>query len=151
MTSLAEHEATYREALAAGRLRFQRCPESHAWLPPRQHCPTCLADAAEWVEASGEAKLLSWVVYRRSFDPATEDRVPYNVAVVELAEGPRLITNLVGVGEGEELPADAPLRMRIEHEGDFALPRFEPLLGVGCRPRWGSTDPTAGKRRPRPR
>jgi uncharacterized OB-fold protein len=130
LTTFAEHEAAYRESLAAGRLRFQRCPQGHTWLPPRQQCPACLADAAEWVEASGEAKLISWVVYRRSFDPATDDNVPYNVAVVELAEGPRLITNLVGV-EQAELRAELPLRLRIEHEGDVALPRFELADGPG--------------------
>lgn len=108
-------------------LRFQRCPAGHAWLPAREHCPTCLADAAEWVEASGEATLVSWVVYRRSFDPSTDDRVPYNVALVELAEGPRLLANLVGVGERPELPAGAPLRLRIERAGDESTPRFEPV------------------------
>jgi uncharacterized OB-fold protein len=131
MTTLGEHEAAYRDALLAGRLSFQRCPRGHAWLPPRQHCPTCLANPRGWADASGAAKLISWVVYRRSFDPSTDDRVPYNVAVVELAEGPRLITNIVGLAEDEELGAEAPLRLRIEREGDVALPRFEPLRGPG--------------------
>ncbi len=127
MTTLAEHQAAHRDALAAGRLSFQRCPHGHAWLPPREHCPTCLAEPAEWSDACGEAKLVSWVLYRRSFDPSTEDRVPYDVAVVELAEGPRLVTNIVGLDEHTQLPADAPLRLRIEWDGDVALPRFEPV------------------------
>jgi len=108
-------------------LHLQRCPAGHTWLPPREHCPTCLATAAEMVTASGAATLVSWVVYRRSFDPATDDRVPYNVALVELAEGPRLLTNLVGVGESPDLAAGAPLRLRSEPEGDVAAPRFEPV------------------------
>lgn len=127
MSTLADHEAAYREALAAGRLSLQRCPHGHLWLPAREQCPTCLEDAAGRVDASGAARLVSWVVYRRSFDPSTEDRVPYDVALVELAEGPRLITNLLGVDPGDRLPADAPLRLRIERAGDVALPRFEPL------------------------
>jgi uncharacterized OB-fold protein len=124
--TLAEHEAAYRDALAAGRLSFQRCPAGHAWLPAREHCPTCLADASDRVDAGGEAKLVSWVVYHRSFDPSTDVRLPYNVAIVELAEGPRLLTNIIGLGPEDELPAEAPLRLRIEREGNEPLPRFEP-------------------------
>ena len=44
-----------------------------------------------WEEASGEARVVSWVVFHTAFDEAFKERVPYNVAVVELKEGPRLV------------------------------------------------------------
>jgi uncharacterized OB-fold protein len=126
MTTAAEQEAFYRSALAEGRLVFPRCPFGHVWLPLSTQCPTCLADATGWSEAGGVARLISWVVYRRSFDPSTEERIPYSVALVELAEGPRLISDVAGLGEGGRLPADAPLCLRIDREGEDHLPRFVP-------------------------
>lgn len=114
----------YWDALAAGRLVYQRCGCGHRWLPAREQCPSCLSPDTAWEQASGRGTLLSWVVYRTAYHPAFEGRLPYVTAVVQLDEGPRLMTNIV--------PADAPLRadmpvtLRIEHEGDFALARFTP-------------------------
>lgn len=122
--------APFYEALADGRLIFQRCDAGHAWLPPRSHCPRCLSAEVGWDEAGGEATLLSWVVYHRAFHPAFEDRVPYNVALVELDEGPRLMTNVVGLRDSDadaaELEAGMALRLRVEREGEICLARFVP-------------------------
>jgi uncharacterized protein len=118
--------AGHRAALADGRLSFQRCGEcENAWLPPRDACPRCLSPHWQWEDASGAAKVVSWVVYHRVFHPAFADRVPYNVVVAELAEGPRLISNVVGIDGGDGLAIDAPLRYVAQTEGDVPVARFE--------------------------
>jgi uncharacterized OB-fold protein len=113
----------YWRALDEGRLDFQRCGAcGHAWLPPRGECPHCLARQVKWETASGRARLLSWVVYHHGYHPYFAARLPYNVAVVELAEGPRLISNIVE--PAKNLRIDAALALVIQREAGFALPRF---------------------------
>jgi hypothetical protein len=120
--------ADHRAALADGRLTFQRCERcANAWLPPREHCPRCLSPAWGWEDASGDAKVVSWVVFHRAFHPAFADRVPYNVVVAELAEGPRLISNVIGTDAAEPaagLGIDVPLALVPETEGDVPVARF---------------------------
>jgi uncharacterized OB-fold protein len=118
--------AAHRAALGEGRLIFQRCEVcANAWLPPRDACPKCLSDAHHWEDASGAAKVVSWVVYHRAYHPAFEGRVPYNVVVAELAEGPRMISNVVGIEAADGLTIDAPLRFTAETEGDTPVARFQ--------------------------
>src|SRR4051812_19124125 len=83
----------YWEALGDGKLMFLRCECGHAFLPARRECPSCLSDKLKWEQAAGGGKLISWVVYHIAYNEAFKDKLPYNVAVVELDEGPRLITN----------------------------------------------------------
>ncbi|MFO1269919.1 MAG: OB-fold domain-containing protein, partial [Rubrivivax sp.] len=95
---ITEVSRPYWQALREGRLVFQRCGCGHAWLPARSECPVCLASAASnarWEQASGRGTLVSWVVYHTAYHPAFESRLPYNVALVQLAEGPRLLTNII--------------------------------------------------------
>ena len=123
-----EINAPYWDSLAQGRLCFQRCTQcGHAWLPPRSECPACLCDEPRWEQATGSARLVSWVIYHIAYHPAFKDRLPYNVAVVELDEGPRLISNIVGVDDAQRLIIDQPLRLVIEDEGGTAVPRFAPV------------------------
>jgi uncharacterized OB-fold protein len=121
-------EAVYRTSLAQGQLAFQRCACGHAWLPPRERCPQCLRADFRWDPASGKARLVSWVVYHRAYDDAFADRLPYCVAVVELDEGPRLVTNIVAARDPEALRIEQPLLLRIEDERGTAVPRFTPQL-----------------------
>jgi uncharacterized protein len=115
----------YWDSLAKGVLSFQRCNAcQHAWLPARSECPHCLAGDWRWTPASGGAKLISWVVYHMSYHPAFANRLPYTVAVVELDEGPRMISNLLKPGDPESLKIDQRLRLVIEDEGGTAVPRF---------------------------
>lgn len=115
----------YWEALAAGKLTFQRCDAcNHAWLPPRSECPGCLSDRTHWEEASGRGRLVSWVVYHKAFNPAFADRLPYNVAVVALDEGPRLISNLIGCDDESALRIDEPLHFEPRDEHGTTIPVF---------------------------
>ena len=117
----------YWESLTEGALTYQKCNAcEHAWLPPRTECPHCLAADWRWEKAAGGAKLISWVVYHIAYHPAFAKRLPYNVAVVELDEGPRLISNVIGVDDAETLVIDQRLRLIIEREGSTAVPRFVP-------------------------
>jgi len=119
--------APFWAATQEGRLVFMRCPHcANAFLPARPECPNCLSPGAQWEAASGEARLISWVVYHRPPNPAFADRVPYTVAIVELDEGPRMTTNIIGVAEPESLSIEQRLVLRIEQEGDVAVPRFAP-------------------------
>ena len=110
------------DALRDGHLVFQRCGCGHAFLPARRHCPACLRPDPQWERASGKGELVSWVVYHTAYHPAFEGRLPYNVALVQLTEGPKLLTNIVDANEA--LVADAPVELKIEWEGDVALARF---------------------------
>ena len=120
---ITELNRPYWDALGEGHLVFQRCGCGHAWLPARQECPACLQPSAVWTRASGRATLLSWVVYHVAYNEAFKDRLPYNVALVELTEGPRLISSVLA--PLNELRGDAPLVLKIETEDGIALPRFQ--------------------------
>jgi uncharacterized OB-fold protein len=98
----------------------------HLFLPPGPRCPRCWSAELAPRSVSGKGRVYSFAVYRRSYHPAL--RAPYVVALVELDEGPRLISNLVGCAP-EEVRIDMPVRVRFEEIGDFTLPRFEPLRG----------------------
>jgi uncharacterized OB-fold protein len=120
-----ELNAPYWDSLAQGHLTFQRCRHCrHAWLPARAECPECLRADWAWEEASGRAKLVSWVVYHVAFHEWFRPKLPYNVATVELEEGPRLLGNIVG--DTTNLRIDMPLSLAIETEEGIALARFRP-------------------------
>lgn len=120
-----ELSAPYWKALDQGRLVFQRCNAcGHAWLPARSECPRCLAIEPRWMTASGSARLVSWVVYHHGYHEYYAARLPYNVAVVELSEGPRLIGNVIDARD--RLFIDMPLKLVVEREAGVALARFRP-------------------------
>lgn len=78
------------------------------------------------MRASGEASLYSYVINHRPA-PGFEDDGPYVIAVVELAEGPRMMTNIVGIEpDPDKLVLDMPLRVTFTQRGDMSLPVFEP-------------------------
>ena len=83
---------------AAGELRLQRCREcGDAYFPPQPWCPHCASDDVEVFVASGEATLYSYVI---SHLPAPGFAVPYVLAVVTLAEGPRLRSAILTLSSG---------------------------------------------------
>jgi uncharacterized protein len=116
----------YWNSVAAGHLSFQRCAACGlATLPARDRCPRCLQPQLQWERASGVGRLVSWIVYHHAFHEAFVARLPYVVAVIELAEGPRMISNVIGASDPEALRIDAEVMLAIDYEGEFAVPRFK--------------------------
>ncbi|MEV6763631.1 OB-fold domain-containing protein [Streptomyces sp. NPDC051105] len=90
----------YWEAAAEGRLLLRRCGScGRAHHYPREFCPHCWSEDVAWEPASGRANLYTWSVVHRNDLPPFGDRVPYVAAVVDLAEGPRMMTELVDTPE----------------------------------------------------
>ena len=115
--------APYWDALKQGRLAVQCCLDcDRARLPAANACPHCLSERFEWRPAGGRGKIVSWVVYHHAFHDHFAGKLPYNVALVELAEGPRLVTNIVNPEAG--LAIDKPVMLVIEVEDGLHLPRF---------------------------
>lgn len=116
----------YWDGLKQGVHLYQCCNAcAHRWLPARSECPNCLGDDWSWKAAGGRARLVSWVVYRIAYHASFAKRLPYTVAVVELEEGPRMFSNIVGA-DASRLKIDMPLHRVIEDEGGTAVARFAP-------------------------
>lgn len=118
----------YWDGLAGGSLTYQQCRSCGVnWLPPRSACPTCLASEPEWLTASGNGQVVSWVVYHHAYADHLKDKVPYDVTIVELDEGPRLLTNIVNSNAGSALRIGSKVTLAIEEEEGVALARFRLL------------------------
>jgi uncharacterized OB-fold protein len=97
------------EACREGRFLLRHCRacgEHHYY--PRPFCPKCWSDDVEWVPASGRARLYTYSVVHANDLPPWPDRVPYVAAVVDLEEGPRVMTNVEGC-PFEEIEIGMPL------------------------------------------
>ena len=94
--------------------RCQDCSEFHFY--PRSFCPTCGSERIEWSAASGEGTVYSYTVVHRAPSPAFAREVPYVVATVALAEGPHLMTRIVGLPP-EKVRVGMPVRAEFNHPG----------------------------------
>lgn len=100
-----------------GELLAQRCADCAHWRwPPAPVCPRCLSAEAEWARLDPTGTLISYCVYRRSFDKAFADALPYAVGYVQLTDGPRMYGRLTG--PVDELAVDAPVRAVFEAVAD---------------------------------
>lgn len=116
----------YWAGAKAGELLLQRCDAcSHAYFPPRPFCPKCASRKVSVFKASGKATLYSYVIHHRAAPGFTP---PYAIAVVELAEGPRMMTNIIDCPQTPEaLQLDMPLQVAFDRQNDdITLPVFKP-------------------------
>jgi len=113
------------KATTEGRFVLQRCQDCDRFqYYPRARCAHCLGPV-EWVEASGRGTVYSFTVIHQNFSRAFRHLIPYVVALVDLEEGPRLMTNVVGCEPGE-VSIGASVHVRFEPVSDeAALPMFE--------------------------
>ncbi len=116
----------YWDAAVGGRLLIRRCGAcARAHHYPREFCPFCWSEDVTWEDASGLATLYTWSVVHRNDLPPFGGRTPYVAAVVDLAEGPRMFTEIVGEAAGE---VPAGLRAGLELAVAFrdGVPVFRP-------------------------
>lgn len=116
------------DALRSHRLVLQRCTGCGAFrFIPGEICPACHSADSSWTEVSGRGQVYTYTIVHRAPTPAYQARAPYVIAQVELEEGPRVSTTLVGVD-----PADARVGMPVsvvfdDVEPDLTLYRFAPV------------------------
>lgn len=105
------------EATRSGRLLVQRCDDCDAavWYP-RDRCTTCLGDRLRWIESTGRGEIYTFNVMRKPGNPMMGDSTPYVIALVDLEEGHRMATNVVGC-----TPEDVRCGMTVEVTWDQEL------------------------------
>jgi uncharacterized OB-fold protein len=113
------------DGCAAGELRFQRCRRcQQAQFTPAELCRGCLGSELGWEKSAGRGVLYSWTIVHRPASPAFT--APYAPAIVELAEGYQMITNLIGLAP-DSIGPDLPVEAEFHECGDgLYLPYFRP-------------------------
>jgi uncharacterized protein len=127
LPSSDESSQPFWDAAKEGRLLAKRCltcGEVHFY--PRPFCPVCWSTDVEWFEVSGRGTLYTYsVVYQNDLPPFAK-RVPYVAAIVDLEEGPRMMTNVVDCPI-DELSVGMALEVKFERAtDDFTFPVFGP-------------------------
>lgn len=123
--------APFWEGCRAHRLLLQRCRDCGAWrFPPGRWCAGCRSPRSAWHDASGRGRVYSWIVVTH---PVPREvyaaEVPYVVALIELEEGVRMPTNLVGC-DPHAVAAAMPVEVVFDDvTPEVTLPKFRPRPG----------------------
>lgn len=117
----------YWDAAKDKRLLLQRCRDcSKFQFYPRGVCSHCLGSALEWVESSGRGIVHTFTIAYRAPHPGFADDVPFVIAMIELEEGVRMMSNIVEC-DPKSVRIDMPVRVVFEAATpDITLPKFEP-------------------------
>lgn len=125
---ISELTAPYWDAARRGEFVMQQCSAcGHRPFPPRAHCPDCGAADLAWNSASGRGTVYTYTIAHRPPHPVFAGQCPFVLAVVELEEGPRLMTNIVDCA-----PGDVRIGMAVHvcfepvDDSDVMLPVFRP-------------------------
>jgi uncharacterized protein len=125
-----ERSAPFFEAAKEGRLLIKKCASCSSFLAPqREMCDTCTSENLEWAESSGRGTIYSYVFMHQLLHPAFRDEIPYNAIVVELEEGPRMTSNLVGTPD-RDIRVGLPVEAVFEQVGEEVfVPKFRVVSG----------------------
>ncbi len=109
-----QHELRVQKCLNCGKLHY----------PVSPICPHCLGMDHEWAKLNGKGTVYSFIIARRSYNPAVP--VPYVVAIIELEDGIRMVSNVVEC-KPEEVRVGMPVEVVFDDiSPDFSLPKFKP-------------------------
>ena len=124
-----EASQPFFDAAAEGKLMLRFCSACQRWLNYNYDvCDNCLTANLEWKQASGRGTVYSFIIMHQVVHPGFASLTPYNVATVELEEGPRVHTNLVDI-ENDQIQMDMPVEVTFERlENDVTVPKFKPRV-----------------------
>jgi uncharacterized protein len=126
MSVHAEPQSPFWEGCSRNELLLQQCSACGTFRhPPSAVCPNCLSTQHVWVPASGRGTVYTFAVVRQALAKAWESKVPYTVAVIELEEGPRFLTELVGI-DPDAVKIGLPVEVSFTQRDDVTLPLFRP-------------------------
>jgi uncharacterized OB-fold protein len=127
LPTLDDGNRPFWQAAARGELRMQCCLDcGHIRYPINHICPRCLSGRSEWRRLSGHGEVFSTIVFHQVYHAAFAQEVPYNVSVIQLEEGPRMISNVVGVAPQSVKVGDKVEAIFDTVSDDIAIPRFRP-------------------------
>ena len=118
----------YWEGCREGRLLLQQCGScgKHQFYP-RIMCSHCNGDTLAWVPASGQGTVSSYTVVRRPVSPGYAADTPYVIALIALAEGPTMMSNIIGCAP-EAVTVGMPVEVSFEAwSEEISVPKFRPL------------------------
>ncbi len=119
--------AAYWEGCRKHQLLIQRCTQCGRYqFYPRIVCTACMSDGIDWVQASGHGRVLSFTVIHRAVSAAYKADVPYVLALIELDEGPTMMSNVVEI-DAESVVIGLPVEVVFEEWSDeITIPKFCP-------------------------
>ena len=122
-----EFTQPFWEAAKRHELVMPRCTTcDHLFFYPRTECPRCLSSTIEWASVSGRARLHSFTIVNQPVHPAFREDAPHVYAVIQLDEGPRMISNVVDCAH-ENLKVDMPLVAVFDDvTPEWTLVKFKP-------------------------
>jgi len=117
------------DATRERRLLIQECRDCGKKIfYPKKYCPECRSTDIGWVESSGEGKVYSFSTLYLGVHPKFEDNAPYTIAIIELNEGVRLMSNIVNCNP-QDMQCDMPVKVAFEDvTEEITLPKFEPKI-----------------------
>ena len=122
---ITEENRPFWEGCQRGALLLQYCEACHHYqFYPRLYCMECGASALRWEQVSGRGVIYSYTIIHQNKSPEFASDTPYNVAIIQLEEGPRLMSNIVDAAPAD-LRVDAPVTVVFDPVSDtISLPRF---------------------------
>jgi len=132
LPEIDEDSSPFWDAVKGHELLIQRCNICGQY-PPTQHpigaagCPDHGDADMKWVKASGQGKVFTFVVFHRPFHPSFAGDLPYNISMIELEEGPLVMSNVIDI-KCEDIRIGMPVEVVFEDITDeFALFKFKPV------------------------
>ena len=116
------------DGLKKHEMHIQRCKDCHDfYFYPRTQCPYCLSENTEWVKVSGKGKVYSFTICVRPGNPAFAADTPYNVSIIELDEGVRMMSQVVEC-KNEDIKCDMPVEVVYKDvTPEISMPYFRPI------------------------
>jgi uncharacterized OB-fold protein len=127
LPAINEDTAPYWEYCRKHEIRMQKCQQcGYIRFPASIVCPKCHSLEAEWTKLSGKGRVYSFIIYHQAYHPSYKDDLPYAVAIIQLDEGPRMESNIIGC-KMEDIKIDMPVEVVFDDVTDeVTLPKFKP-------------------------
>ena len=126
LPEISEIARPFWDAVQLGELKIQQCADCHAWVfYPSLWCTHCYSSNLTWTRCTGLGEVYSFsVVHYPPYESHAD--VPYVLAIIELDEGPRMMTNVLNC-PWRSVRVGMPVRLTFEERhGGFKIPQFEP-------------------------
>ena len=130
LPTITDENRPFWQSCREGRLSFQKCGGcGHLRYPISHVCPQCLSLEFTWSPVSGRGTVFSYVVFHQAYHPGFKADLPYNAALVQLEEGPRMYSNIVGVPNDQVRIGDAVEAVFDAVTPEITIPRFRLRAG----------------------